>query len=62
MYKKRCRLPVGFMRSTTKVNNPKSAPLSAGDASRQRQLLDRLSAEYSRHVRELLRLRESIKG
>ncbi len=50
------------MRSTSKVNSPKSAPLSGGDASRQRQLLDRLSVEYARHARELLRLRESING
>ncbi len=55
-------MPVGFMRSTSKGNNPKSAPLSAGDASRERQILDRLSAAYARHIAELLRHRESIKG
>lgn len=53
------------MRSSSKVNSPKSAVLSGGDgaaASRERQLLERLSADYARHVRELLRHRESIKG
>ena len=50
------------MRSTSKVKIPKSAPLSADDASRERQILTRLSAEYAGHVRELLRHRESIKG
>ncbi len=50
------------MRTSSKLNSPKYAPLSPDAASRERQSLDRLSAEYARHVRELLRLRESIKG
>ena len=50
------------MRSTSKVKIPKSAPLSDGDASRERRILARLSAGYAGHVRELLRHRESIKG
>jgi hypothetical protein len=50
------------MRSFSKVNSPKSVALSTDAASRQRQILDRLSAEYSRHVHELLRHRELIKG
>ena len=50
------------MRSTSKVKIPKSAPLSADDASRERRILTRLSAGYAGHVRELLRHRESIKG
>lgn len=50
------------MRSSSKLNIPKSAAFSADAASRQRQILDRLSAEYSRHVHELLGHRELIKG
>ena len=49
------------MRASSKLNSPKSAALSAA-ASRERQILTRLSAEYAGHVRELLRHRESIKG
>ena len=60
-YKKRCGVPVGFMRSSSELNSPKGAALAAA-ASRERQILDRLSAGYSRHVHELLRHRESIKG
>ena len=50
------------MRSTSKLNSQKCATASAGLASRQRQILDRLSAEYTRQVRQLLRYRELIKG
>ena len=51
------------MRSSSKLNSPTGAALSAAaGASRERQILDRLSAGYSRHVHELLRHRESIKG
>lgn len=47
------------MRSSSSV---KRAPAAAGRASQQRQILDRLSAEYSRHVHEPLRDRELIQG
>ena len=50
------------MRFSNRLNSPKSGDLSAAAASRQRQILDRLSADYSRHVHELLRHRELIKG
>ena len=50
------------MRFSPRRNRPQSGDLSADAASRQRQILDRLSADYSRHVHELLRHRELIKG
>ena len=50
------------MRFSNRLTSPKSGDLSADAASRQRQILDRLSADYSRHVHELLRHRELIKG
>ena len=50
------------MRFSNRRNSRKSGDLSADAASRQRQILDRLSADYSRHVHELLRHRELIKG
>ncbi|MGI8745687.1 MAG: DUF6788 family protein [Bryobacteraceae bacterium] len=50
------------MRSTSKLDSQKCPAASAGLASRQRQILDRLSAEYSRQVHGLLRHRELIKG
>jgi len=55
-------LPIGCMRFSNRRNSRKSGDLSADAASRQRQILDRLSADYSRHVHELLRHRELIKG
>ena len=48
------------MRSSSTLNSQKRSP--ALDASRQRQMLHDLSAEYSRIVRQLLRHRELIKG
>ncbi len=49
------------MRSSSSVNSPKR-DTAADSASRQRQTLDRLSAEYSQRVHELLRYRELVKG
>lgn len=49
------------MCSSTNVNGRKHAT-DATDTSRQRQILDHLSAEYSRHVHDVLRHRELIKG
>lgn len=49
------------MRSSSSVNSPKRDTAADG-ASRQRQTLDRLSAEYSQRVHELLRYRELVKG
>jgi hypothetical protein len=48
------------MRSAHTAEGPKCA--SAAVASRQRQILDHLAAEYSRHVHDLLQHRELIKG
>ncbi|PYT19826.1 MAG: hypothetical protein DMG57_44115, partial [Acidobacteria bacterium] len=50
------------MRFSPRRNRPQSGDLSADAASRPRQILDRLSADYARHVHELLRHRELIKG
>jgi len=44
------------------MNSPKRATAAADGASRQRQILDRLSAEYAQRVHELLRYRELVKG
>lgn len=55
-------MPVSFMRSVSTPIIRKRAAASAAVASRQRQLLDQLAAEYSRHLRELLQHREIIKG
>ena len=49
------------MRSSSSINSRGRATAADG-ASRQRQILDRLSAEYSQRVHELLRYRELIKG
>jgi hypothetical protein len=54
------KLQVNFMRSSS--NGPKRATAAADGASRQRQILDRLSAEYAQRVQELLRYRELVKG
>ena len=49
------------MRSSS--SSPKRATAAAADgASRQRQILDRLSAEYAQRVHELLRYHELVKG
>jgi hypothetical protein len=49
------------MRASNSIDTRKKA--SAADrASRQRQILDRLSAEYAQHVHEVLRYRELVKG
>jgi len=50
------------MRSSSSVNSPKRASAAADGASRQRQILDRLSAEYAQRVHGLLRYRELVKG
>ncbi len=44
------------------MNSRKRAGPSTAVASRQRQILDRLAAEYSRHLRDLLQHRELMKG
>jgi len=49
------------MRSSSSINSPKCATAADG-ASRQRQILDRLSAEYGQRVHEVLRYRELVKG
>jgi len=50
------------MRSSSSINSPKRDTVAADGASRQRQILDRLSAEYAQRVHELLRYRELVKG
>jgi hypothetical protein len=52
------------MRSSSSSNDTSRKPstVAADGASRQRQTLDRLSAEYSQRVHELLRYRELVKG
>ncbi len=50
------------MRSSSSVSSPKPATTAADGASRQRQILDRLSAEYAQRVHELLGYRELVKG
>ena len=44
------------------MNSRKRAGPSTAVASRQRQILDRLAVEYSRHLRDLLQHRELMKG
>jgi hypothetical protein len=61
-YKKKCEVPVSFMRSSSSSSRPKRTAVAADGASRQRQILDRLSADYSQRVHELLRYRELVKG
>jgi len=61
-YKGNCSESVCFMRATRKVQSPDRAMASAGLASRQRQILDDLSREYQRHLSDVLRHRELIKG
>jgi hypothetical protein len=50
------------MRSSSSINSPMRDTVAADGASRQRQILDRLSAEYAQRVHELLRYRELVKG
>jgi len=50
------------MRSSSSNISRKRASVAADSASRQRQILDRLSAEYAQRVQELLRYRELVKG
>src|SRR6266853_5023088 len=50
------------MRSSSSINSPKRATAAADGASRQRQILDRLSAEHGQRVHEVLRYRELVKG
>jgi len=62
-YKKKCEAQVSFMRSSSSnSNSPNRATAAADAASRQRQILDRLSVEYAQRVHELLRYREMVKG
>ncbi len=48
--------------SSSNSNSPNRATAAADAASRQRQILDRLSVEYAQRVHELLRYREMVKG
>lgn len=50
------------MRSSSSSNSREDAAAAAGRASRQRQILDRLSAEYAQRVHEVLPYRELVKG
>ena len=50
------------MRSSSNSNRRERATVAADHASHQRQILDRLSAEYAQRVHELLRYRELVKG
>jgi hypothetical protein len=53
------------MRSSSSSNSRKNAAAAAAAAdraSRQRQILDRLSAEYAQRVHEVLPYRELVKG
>jgi hypothetical protein len=51
------------MRSSSSIIcGPKRATTASESASRQRQTLDGLSAEYAQRVQELLRYRELVKG
>jgi hypothetical protein len=61
-YKKRCEAELSFMRPSSNFNSRERVTVSADNASRQRQILDRLSAEYLQRVHELLRYRELVKG
>jgi hypothetical protein len=61
-YKKKCEAQVSFMRSSSSINDRKRAAVVADDASRHRQILDRLSAAYAQRVHELLCYRELVKG
>ena len=53
---------MSFMRSSRSINSPKRGATAADRASRQRQILDRLSAEYAQRVHDVLRYRELVKG
>jgi hypothetical protein len=59
---KKWEAQVSFMRYSSSINSRKRATVAADGASRQRQILDRLSAEYAQRVHELLRYRELVKG
>lgn len=48
--------------SSSSSNSPNRATAAADAASRQRQILDRLSAEYAQRVHEVLPYRELVKG
>jgi len=62
-YKKKCEAQVSFMQSSSSsINSAKCVAAAADDASRQRQILDRLSSEYAQRVHELLRYPELVKG
>jgi hypothetical protein len=62
-YKKKCEAQESFMRtSSSRMSSPQRTAAAADTASRQRQILDRLSAEYAQRVHELLRYRELLKG
>ena len=61
-YKRNCEAQVSFMRPSSSSNNLKRATVAADDASRQRQILDRLSTEYAQRVHEVLSYRELVKG
>jgi hypothetical protein len=61
-YKKKCEARVSFMRSSSSRNSRKHAAAAADRASRQLQILDRLSAEYAQRVHEVLPYRPLVKG
>ncbi len=50
------------MRATRKMQSQEHAVASADHASRQRQILNTLSQQYQRHVCDVLRHRELVKG
>jgi len=61
-YKKNYEMPVSCMRSASDMKSRKRAGPCTAVASRQRQILDRLAAEYARHLHDLLQHRELMKG
>lgn len=50
------------MQAAHQTQSQECAVASPDEASRQRQILDNLSKDYHRHLREILRQRELIKG
>ena len=50
------------MQSSSSSNSWEHAAAAADRASRQRQILDRLSSEYAQRVHEVLSYRELVKG
>ena len=61
-YKKNYEMPVSCMRSARNIKSRRRAGAPTAVASRQRQILDRLAAEYARHLHDLLQHRELMKG